>query len=66
MSNHSSSYSNNGWCHHKSFTKARPPGAFQTDFPTGWDITFTENHWSNETVTTDYVYNILLPYIINS
>ena len=33
------------------------------DFPVGWDITFTENHWSNETVMIDYVHKILLPYI---
>ena len=33
------------------------------DFPAGWDITFTENHWSNETVMIDYVHKILLPYI---
>ena len=27
------------------------------------DITFTENHWSNETVMIDYVHKIPLPYI---
>ena len=33
------------------------------DFPSDWDITFTENHWSNETVMVDYLEKILFPYI---
>ena len=35
----------------------------QYKFPTGWDITFTENHWSNEETTRRYIINILLPYL---
>ena len=34
----------------------------QYKFPTGWDITFTENHWSNEETTCRYIINIL-PYL---
>ena len=33
------------------------------DFPIGWDITFSENYWSNETVMIDYMNKIPLPYI---
>jgi len=32
-------------------------------FPTGWDVNFTENHWSNESTMEDYLNNILFPYI---
>ena len=35
----------------------------QYKFPTGWDITFTENHWSNEETTRRYIINILLLYL---
>ena len=35
----------------------------QTSFPTDWDPTFTDNHWSNETSMLQYVDKILLPYI---
>ena len=35
----------------------------QCKFPAGWDITFTENHWSNEVTTRRYIINILLPYL---
>ena len=35
----------------------------QYKFPAGWDITFTENHWSNEETTHRYIINILLPYL---
>ena len=27
-------------------------------FPTGWDVTFSENHWSNESTMEDYLNNI--------
>ena len=33
------------------------------DFPEDWLISFTENHWANETTTKDYIYKILLPYV---
>ena len=32
-------------------------------FPTEWHVTFTENHWSNQVTTLQYVHNILLPYV---
>ena len=35
----------------------------KVDFPTGWSITFTPNHWANENTVLSYVNNILLPYI---
>ena len=33
------------------------------DFPSTWHVTFTENHWSNEKATVDYLEKILFPYI---
>ena len=35
----------------------------QYKFPAGWEITFTENHWSNEETTRRYIINILLSYL---
>ena len=35
----------------------------KVDFPIGWSITFTPNHWANENNVLSYVNNILLPYI---
>lgn len=32
-------------------------------FPAGWHVTYTENHWANEKTTEDYINHILLPYI---
>ena len=32
-------------------------------FPKEWHVTFTENHWSNQVTTLQYVHNILLPYV---
>ena len=32
-------------------------------FPSNWNITFSENHWSNESTMVDYIGKILLPYI---
>ena len=32
-------------------------------FPEEWDITYTENHWSNEETTIQYIHNIILPFI---
>ena len=31
-------------------------------FPPGWDITHTENHWSNEISTLRFIRQILIPY----
>ena len=33
------------------------------DFPEKWHITYSTNHWSNETTMKEYVDNILLPYV---
>ena len=33
------------------------------DFPAGWSITFTPNHWANEDTVLSYIHNILLPYV---
>ena len=32
-------------------------------FPSEWDITFTENHWSNEKAMMSYLEKVLFPYI---
>ena len=34
-----------------------------TKFPSGWDITYTKNHWANEEITIQYISNVLLPYV---
>ena len=34
-----------------------------TKFPSGWDITYTKNHWANEETTIQYISNVLLPYV---
>lgn len=35
----------------------------QVKFPTGWDITYSKNHWSYENTMKHYINNIILPYI---
>lgn len=32
-------------------------------FPEGWDITHTENHWSNETTMLRYADKVIAPYL---
>ena len=32
-------------------------------FPSDWNITFSENHWSNESTTIEYITQLLLSYI---
>ena len=32
-------------------------------FPSDWNITFSENHWSNESTMIEYITQLLLPYI---
>ena len=32
-------------------------------FPSDWHITHTDNHWSNESTTIDYLKNIIIPYV---
>ena len=34
-------------------------------FPAGWYVTYSANHWSNETTMMKYVKEILLPYLAN-
>ena len=33
------------------------------NFPKDWDITCTENHWSNESTSIDYLVKIVIPYV---
>lgn len=33
------------------------------DFPSSWDITYTESHWSNEESMVRFVENIIIPYV---
>ena len=33
------------------------------DFPSGWDITHLEKHWSTETTMLQYIDNIIGPYV---
>ena len=35
-------------------------------FPSNWNVTFTDNHWSNETTMLAYLEKILFPYIIST
>ena len=35
----------------------------QVNFPEGWSITHTPNHWSNESMMKEYIENILVPYL---
>ena len=32
-------------------------------FPSGWHITCTLNHWSNEEKTKEYIQKVILPYV---
>ena len=34
------------------------------DFPKNWHITYSPNHWSNEETMTEYVDNVMNPYIV--
>ena len=33
------------------------------DFPKDWDLTYSGNHWSNESTMIDYVNHVILPYV---
>ena len=33
------------------------------NFPDGWHLTYTNNHWSNESTMIDYIKCIILPYV---
>ena len=30
------------------------------DFPSNWDVTFTANHWANESTTISYLENVIV------
>ena len=34
-------------------------------FPSGWHVTYSANHWSNENTMNEYLEHIILPYIRN-
>ena len=34
-------------------------------FPEGWNVTHSENHWSNEQTMQEYTENVLIPYVEN-
>ena len=36
----------------------------KVNFPKEWHVTATENHWSNEEKTKEYIELIILPYLI--
>ena len=36
------------------------------EFPKGWHVTFTPNHWANEDTMFTYIYNILLHYVTST
>ena len=33
------------------------------DFPPSWDITFSDNHWSNEQAMLSYFEKVIFPYL---
>jgi len=35
----------------------------RVNFPSNWDVTYTENHWCNESAMKEYIYMIILPYV---
>ena len=35
----------------------------QVKFPRNWDVTYTDNHWCNESTMKDYIHKIILPYV---
>ena len=41
--------------------KCLPP----VDLPSDWHVTFSHNHWSNESSMRDYIDKIILPYVRN-
>ena len=32
-------------------------------FPDNWNMTFTQNHWSNEDKTLEYIPKVILPFV---
>ena len=35
----------------------------KVSFPSGWGVTYTDNHWCNESTMKDYIHKIILPYV---
>ena len=35
----------------------------KVEFPEGWDIWHSDNHWSNESTMLRYAQNVLIPYV---
>ena len=33
-------------------------------FPDGWDVWYSENHWSNETTMKRYIDKVIVPFVI--
>ena len=46
---------------YKGKTKAYLP---DVAFPNDWHITFSHNHWANETTVKDYITNIIVSYVL--
>jgi len=40
--------------------KCLPKGV---DLPSDWDVTFTSNHWANESTTISLLENVIIPYV---
>ena len=36
----------------------------QYKFPSTWHVTYSDNHWSNETTMRQYIEKIILPYVL--
>ena len=47
--------------------QGKTPKCFPSvQFPSNWNVIFTDNHWSNETTMLAYLEKILFPYIIST
>ena len=47
--------------------KGKTPACIpKVTFPSDWHVTYTANHWANEHTVLGYIYNILLPYIVDT
>ena len=33
------------------------------EFPSDWDVTYTSNHWANESTSISYLENVIVPYV---
>ena len=45
------------------FSGTTPRCLPKISFPTDWHITYTSNHWSNESTMIDYIQHIIVPYV---